>query len=237
MSLHFGMHNTLIAGISVEDIFFQNRYRSILVEDSVYLKRLLRYVHLNPVDAELVSQPEKYRWSSFRAYIQKDEYVWLQTERVLRKFGNTPEEAKENLLKYTYQKVDAEFDKEAIYHASRKGIFGDEVLQEYVFQTEESKSVSIQSKEILPLKEFLSLVCVRLNVTKEELTNQSKNTITVDARSILALVSRKYHLWPLQEVATLLNKSSGTISRLATRAEKKSNLLTIAHNLYVELIN
>jgi hypothetical protein len=33
---------------------FQNRYKSILCEQDVYLKELLRYIHLNPLRARLV---------------------------------------------------------------------------------------------------------------------------------------------------------------------------------------
>jgi hypothetical protein len=33
---------------------FQNRYKSILCEQDIYLKELLRYIHLNPLRARLV---------------------------------------------------------------------------------------------------------------------------------------------------------------------------------------
>lgn len=45
---------------------FQNRFKSIVVEDEPYFHELVRYVALNPVRAGLVSTPEEldgYRWS------------------------------------------------------------------------------------------------------------------------------------------------------------------------------
>ena len=41
---------------------FQGRFKSIVVDGKRYLKELVRYIHLNPVRAGIVYQPEKYVW-------------------------------------------------------------------------------------------------------------------------------------------------------------------------------
>jgi len=38
-----------------------------VVDSEAYLLTLMRYIELNPVRAEMVSHPGKYRWSSYRA--------------------------------------------------------------------------------------------------------------------------------------------------------------------------
>ena len=43
---------------------FQDRFRSVAVEDDGYFVTLLRYVWNNPVEAGLVELPEAYQWSS-----------------------------------------------------------------------------------------------------------------------------------------------------------------------------
>ncbi|MEW6725916.1 MAG: transposase [Bacillota bacterium] len=48
---------------------FQGRYKASLIEDDAYLLATVRYVHLNPVDAGIVSTPEDYPWSSHRYYL------------------------------------------------------------------------------------------------------------------------------------------------------------------------
>jgi REP element-mobilizing transposase RayT len=45
---------------------FQGRFKSFLVDSERYLLTLVRYIHLNPVDARLVEHPEDYTWSSDR---------------------------------------------------------------------------------------------------------------------------------------------------------------------------
>ena len=47
---------------------FQGRFKSLNVEDDRYLLSVLRYIHLNPVKANLVESPEDFAWSSCRNY-------------------------------------------------------------------------------------------------------------------------------------------------------------------------
>ena len=68
---------------------FQGRYKAILVEADEYAAELSRYIHLNPVRARMVGEPEAYRWSSFKAYIGESEAPeWLKTDFILGYFGS-----------------------------------------------------------------------------------------------------------------------------------------------------
>lgn len=44
---------------------FQARYKAILCLDDRYLAGLIRYIHMNPVRAELVSLPQDWPWSNY----------------------------------------------------------------------------------------------------------------------------------------------------------------------------
>jgi len=56
---------------------FQGRFKSILVDSNRYLKELVRYIHLNPVRAGIVSLPEQYQWSSHNTYLGASDLVWM----------------------------------------------------------------------------------------------------------------------------------------------------------------
>ncbi len=43
---------------------FRGRYKSIIVDGDSYLLELLRYIHRNPLEAEIVEKLNKYNWSS-----------------------------------------------------------------------------------------------------------------------------------------------------------------------------
>ncbi|WP_407404233.1 transposase [Sodaliphilus sp.] len=47
---------------------FHDRFRSEPVGDAGYFVTLLRYIHRNPVEAEMVDSPDQYQWSSWHEY-------------------------------------------------------------------------------------------------------------------------------------------------------------------------
>jgi putative transposase len=44
---------------------WEGRYKSCLIQENNYLLEVYRYIELNPVRADMVDDPGKYRWSSF----------------------------------------------------------------------------------------------------------------------------------------------------------------------------
>lgn len=67
---------------------FQGRYKAILVDKESYLLELCRYIVLNPIRANMISQPIDYPWSSYRAtmgYYETRE--WLEVDGILGQFG------------------------------------------------------------------------------------------------------------------------------------------------------
>ena len=48
---------------------FQGRYRSELIETMPYHLGISRYIHLNPVRANIVERPALYQWSSYKTYM------------------------------------------------------------------------------------------------------------------------------------------------------------------------
>ena len=48
---------------------FQGRYKAIVCQKDQYLLQLIRYIHLNPVRAGMVKEPEQFSFSGHRAYV------------------------------------------------------------------------------------------------------------------------------------------------------------------------
>jgi hypothetical protein len=69
---------------------FQGRYKSHVVQKDAYLLELTRYLHLNPVRAGLVMQPERYPWSSYREFLGQAPAPWLSNpDTALAQLGRT----------------------------------------------------------------------------------------------------------------------------------------------------
>lgn len=68
---------------------FRGRYKAIVVEAEAYLAAVVRYIHLNPVEAEVVQAPQAYPWSSHGAYLRPAKRPrWLRVAEVLGQFAS-----------------------------------------------------------------------------------------------------------------------------------------------------
>ncbi len=71
---------------------FQGRYKAILCDKEAYLLELVRYIHLNPVRAEMEVDPLLYPWSSHRIYMGLEEGI-VDKELVLSLFHGLEKKA------------------------------------------------------------------------------------------------------------------------------------------------
>jgi REP element-mobilizing transposase RayT len=82
---------------------FQGRYKSILVQNNVYVVRLSCYIHRNPLRAGIVSRLIDYKWSSYPVYAYgKKGPAWLSTEVIWSNFkgADKHKQYREKVQKY-----------------------------------------------------------------------------------------------------------------------------------------
>jgi REP-associated tyrosine transposase len=65
------------------------RYRWLPIRDEAYWLTCLRYIEQNPVRAKMVSTPEAYPWSSYRANALGLDASWLVSHPVYQSLGRT----------------------------------------------------------------------------------------------------------------------------------------------------
>jgi len=69
---------------------FQNRYKSILCQADTYLLELVRYIHLNPLRAKIVSDSDalkQYSYCGHGEMLRRGKYLWQNAEYVLGLFA------------------------------------------------------------------------------------------------------------------------------------------------------
>lgn len=69
---------------------FENRYKSILCDEDSYLLALVRYIHLNPVRAWIITtltELDSYPWSGHSTIMEKTKHDWMDTAYVLTQFA------------------------------------------------------------------------------------------------------------------------------------------------------
>lgn len=69
---------------------FQNRYKSILCQEETYLQELIRYIHLNPVRAGVITKQEEldeYPWTGHSALVGKEKREWQNINEILLRYS------------------------------------------------------------------------------------------------------------------------------------------------------
>ena len=97
---------------------FQNRFKSIVCEEDAYFKELVRYIHLNPLRAKLVTslaELERYPWCGHSVLLGKIENDWQDSDYALKWFGSLEKEALR-----TYR----QFVKRGLNHGRRPELVG-----------------------------------------------------------------------------------------------------------------
>jgi len=87
---------------------FQNRYKSIVVDEEVYFLELVRYLHLNPLRAGVVPDLAalgRYRWSGHAVLLGRRAAPWQDTAEVLGRFPGRRGPAREGYRAFVAEGV------------------------------------------------------------------------------------------------------------------------------------
>ena len=175
---------------------FQDRYKSHLVLNYLYLYSVASYISLNPVEAGLVDSPEDYPWSSFQYFLSthnqnKSVPPWLSI-RVLLKICQTNPEDFINFVKENIQKYNPE-----------------NILQNFTKIT----SNQIQNKSPRNIEKILSK-------TKEQIGNIVTNK-RLKHLLVYLLIKEGYRV---KDIANSLHISSSTVLKICKKVDR--NLIT-----------
>lgn len=82
---------------------FQNRFKSVLIENDAYFLKLSQYIYLNPVKAGVVNDPVLYPYSSIGEALGKEPLQFLD-EDIVRLIGET-KNSQDEYEKFIYEGV------------------------------------------------------------------------------------------------------------------------------------
>ena len=88
---------------------FQNRFKSILCQEGPYLLELVRYIHLNPLRANIVSDYStltKYQYCGHGVILNYRRNDWQDTQYVLGLFGSRIANARKNYREFVRKGID-----------------------------------------------------------------------------------------------------------------------------------
>ena len=162
---------------------FQGRYKAILIDADRYLLELVRYIHNNPVRAQITKTADQFMFSSHQAYLGKDNLPWLTTDFVLNQFAEKHQRA---IIRYhDFVLNGSTEDQREEFHGGRyeSRILGDDRFSEKTLAKATEKYI-----RKLNLEDVIAAVCSFYNITPETLADPGKARPASEARAVTALL-------------------------------------------------
>ena len=208
---------------------FQGRYKAVLVDADAYLLELTRYLHLNPVRARMVTEPEEYRWSGHRAYLGLEAILWLTTEWVLGQFsGSMLTAARRAYRRFVLEGKGKSRQEE--YHKGSDAdsrILGDDTFIDRVL--DQKLAMGVRSR--VSLDEVIRKVCKHYKVQELDLCLSGRDRRTSEARGVVAWLILEAGVCTLTELGRVTGRDVTTLSsavrRLQIRARKDMQLAAV----------
>jgi len=237
---------------------FQNRYKSFLCEEEVYLKELVRYIHLNPLRAKIVKdlkELKSYPYCGHSVLLGKVKNDWQDTEYVLNFFGTTLGSARRAYSAYVARGVAKGRRPDLVgggllrsvggwfelkkFRDSAIRIKGDERIlgsSDFVEAVLKKANEDLQQKYRLTatgpnLDELLRKVAGYYRIDPDDLKTASKESTLTKARTVLCYLAVRRLMISCADVARHLKISPVTVSRAASRGANLPDLKRIQNEL------
>jgi len=219
---------------------FQNRYKSIVVEEEPYLLELVRYLHLNPLRAQVVPTLralDRYPWAGHSALVGYRPCPWQATGAVLRQFGPTSARARRAYRAFVADGIPRGRRPElqggglirslggwravAGLRRGREAYLGDERVLGSADFVEEVRG-TLQAAEPLPgqrrpLADLVGWVCAATACHPTALQQGSRRATVARAREGLAYLALEVYGYTGSAVADLLGVRPSAVYRAAQR--------------------
>ncbi len=226
---------------------FQNRFKSILCQEDIYLLELVRYIHLNPIRARLVEDLDelgRYPYCGHSVVMGKVKKPWQNTQGVPGMFGEKLGAARLGYRAFVgkgiaegrrsdltgggllrsaggWEGVKA-LREEKVYQRNDERILGD---GDFVGRVPASAEEAMEKRYALrargvDLATITSRVSEELGVKPEEVWAEGKYRRIVEARSLLCYWAVRELGVPMSSLARKLGISIPSVSESVTRGRR-----------------
>ena len=228
---------------------FQSRYKSILCEEEKYLLQLIRYIHLNPLRADLVTDLgalNTFRWSGHAVLLGRCESDWQDVAAVLGRYGKTVRSARKKYLDFVERGIPEGRRNDLTggglvrslggwqaVRRMRKGgerfrgderILGNSDFVLSVLKVAEEKLSKREQKLVAgwSMEKLLVRVAKQFEANVESILSGDKNRFSTQARALFCWWATGELGYTLTEAADFLNISHQAVSKAKKRGETLS---------------
>ena len=191
---------------------FERRYRARWVDADPYFLTLLRYIHLNPVQARMVIDPAQYPWSSHRAYLGTQCLPWVTTDFGLSLFSTDLEEARS-----LYARFISDPDGEADVTTAPDTATGEQQRPVTRNHAGEILMDPCKPRSRLTLEQLGERICQQHHISLERLRSLSRARDLTSIRVRFITQAVELRIATLSEIARFLHRDPSALTKLLAR--------------------
>ena len=226
---------------------FQNRYKSILCQEDTYLLELVRYIHLNPIRAKLVTDIkalDKYSFCGHAVIMGKKKKDWQDDGYVLKLFDGKRSTARRRYKIFVQKGIQAgkrpdltggglirssggwtvlkSLRRAKIHFKSDERVLGNSDFVERVLRSANEaldRKYDLKSKGY-NIEKLSDRVAKILSISPEDIFQPGKQPVKVKARSLFCYWAVRELGFTMADLAPKLNISQPAVSMSARRGER-----------------
>lgn len=185
----------------------QGRYTAKLVDGNLHFLLTARYVNRNPVDAQMVEDAARWKWSSYRATVGKEKTPdFLTVDQVLSCMSLDQKNAQEFFQYFVHADI------------GKNG----EGMIDLILSENNKTRLEILLRPILDMKQSVAPVQRKQRIlarpTLEELFSDV-DTLEKKKRNSMIVDAFRFHGYTQSEIGRFLNLNRSTISKIICKAK------------------
>lgn len=186
---------------------FERRYHARIVDAEAYLLRVLRYIHMNPVEAGMARSADQYRWSSHHAYAGRCIEPWLVTEFALGMLGSCRADAIAAYLQFMECAAESGYplDETEPTPPSRKSA------------GREPPATRAAGHQFASLTALIDEACRRFGTTLEQIHSECRDVYLMQVRGWITRQAIAGKIANLSQIARALGRDRATLRHAMER--------------------
>ena len=194
---------------------FQGRYKAILCDKDVYLLELVRYIHLNPVRAKIVREPEDYAWTGHLSYLGKGEEGVIDEGFVLGQFSDSRSLARRKYRRFVWDGISMGHE-EKYYRVKDQRYLGEEA---FIDRIEMEKKGAESWVYDVSLEAITQEVSRPTGITGDKLHSATRGREGAHGRGLVGYLARKISGYMVKEIGEYFGRSPVAIGEAIRRIE------------------
>ena len=193
---------------------FQGRYKAIVCDKDQYLVSLVRYIHLNPIRANMVQNLDEYPYSGHRSYAEGRVSEVLEPRRVLDMLGG-----RAGYRRFVQEGL-KDGHREDYYRVEDQRFLGAEEFAQKLKRKSNEEEIPVRKK---PLSVALRRAARAVEVEPQVLEGADRGWEVSQSRALVGYVLIRRLGYKLSDVSRCLGRDLATVSSLVSRIAVRMN--------------